>query len=198
VPRGHQFPEYGAMFNPDRPMPDYDPERAEELLEESGYEGEPIVFRVSPFYYTNGLEVGAGDRRDVACGRYQRDDRSARQPIRRGAGAIMVTNWSNSSFVADPDGALWLRWGADYPGTQRFFWYPEDPRFNELGAQARSRSTKTSATRHTRRCSTSGRKRLPGTVLYIPHEIYGMRDGVDWLPYSFFYMDLRPGNLRFE
>jgi peptide/nickel transport system substrate-binding protein len=198
VPRGHQFPEYGDMYNPDRPVPSYDPDRASELVEESDYDGEPIVFRVSPFYYTNGVQsaeaivemwnaVGINAEVDV------RDN-----PYDEGPEAIMVTNWSNSSFVADPDGALWLRWGADYPGTQEFFWYPEDERFNELGAEARRTLDAEFRFDAYQTMLDIWEEEAPGTVLYIPHEIYGVRDGVQWTPYSFYYMDLRAENLSVD
>lgn len=38
----------------------------------------------------------------------------------------------------------------------------------------------------------------PGTVLYIPIENYGVRSDLYWLPYSFYFMDLRPDNLIYE
>jgi peptide/nickel transport system substrate-binding protein len=195
VPRGHQFAEYGEMYNPNRPIPEYDPEQARELVESSDYAGEPIVFRVSPFYYTNGIEsaqaivamwqdVGINAEVEV------RDN-----PYDEGPQAIMVTNWSNSSFVADPDGALWLRWGADYPGTQEFFWYPDDERFNQLGAEARVTLDQDFRYEAYQTMLDIWEEEAPGTVLYIPHEIYGVRDHVEWTPYSFYYMDLRPHNL---
>jgi peptide/nickel transport system substrate-binding protein len=196
VPRGHQFPEYGDMYNPDRPITEYDPERARQLVEASDYDGEPIVFRVSPFYYTNGIESaqaiiemwnGIGLNAEVEV----RDN-----PYDEGPEAIMVTNWSNSSFVADPDGALWLRWGADYPGTQEFFWYPEDERFNELGAEARTTLDENFRFEAYQTMLDIWEEEAPGTVLYIPHEIYGVREGIEWTPYSFYYMDLRSDNLQ--
>ncbi len=198
VPRGHQFPEYGDMYNEERPRPEYDPERARELVEESDYDGEPIVFRVSPFYYTNGLEAAQaviemwneiGLNAEVEV----RDN-----PYDEGPEAIMVTNWSNSSFVADPDGALWLRWGEDYPGTREFFWEPEDERFYELGAEARTTLDEEFRFDAYQTMLDIFEEEAPGTVLYIPHEIYGIREGVNWTPYSFYYMDLRAHNLSEE
>lgn len=38
----------------------------------------------------------------------------------------------------------------------------------------------------------------PRTVLYIPIENYGVRSDIDWIPYSLYYMDLRPSALRFR
>ncbi|MEX2426098.1 MAG: ABC transporter substrate-binding protein [Thermomicrobiaceae bacterium] len=195
VPRGHQFPEYGDMYNPDRPIPEYDPERARELVEESDYDGEAIVFRVSPFYYTNGLESAQAIIEMWAEIGLNAEVEVRDNPYDEGPEEIMVTNWSNSSFVADPDGALWLRWGADYPGTQEFFWFPEDERFNELGAEARTTMDEEFRYEAYQTMLDIWEEEAPGTVLYIPHEIYGVRDGIEWTPYSFYYMDLRPENL---
>ncbi len=36
----------------------------------------------------------------------------------------------------------------------------------------------------------------PGTMLYNPLETYAMRKDITWKPYSLYYMDLRPYNLR--
>jgi peptide/nickel transport system substrate-binding protein len=198
VPNGHQFPEYGAMYNPDRPIPPYDPERAQELVEESDYDGEPVVFRVSPFYYTNGIESAQAIVEMWRAVGINAEVEVRDNPYDEGPEAIMVTNWSNSSFVADPDGALWLRWGADYPGTQMFFWFPEDPRFNELGAAARVTLDQEFRYEAYQQMLDIWDEEAPGTVLYVPFENYGVRDGVEWLPYSFYYMDFRPDNLRFE
>lgn len=198
VPRGHQFPEYGEMYNPDRPIPPYDPDQARELVEQSDYDGEPIVFRVSPFYYTNGIQSAEAIAEMWNAVGINAEVEVRDNPYDEGPEAIMVTNWSNSSFVADPDGALWLRWGADYPGTQEFFWYPEDERFNELGAEARTTLDSELRYEAYQTMLDIWEEEAPGTVLYIPHEIYGVREGVNWTPYSFYYMDLRAGNLSFD
>jgi peptide/nickel transport system substrate-binding protein len=198
VPRGHQFPEYGDMYNPDRPIPPYDPDQARELVEQSDYDGEPIVFRVSPFYYTNGIQSAEAIAEMWNAVGINAEVEVRDNPYDEGPEAIMVTNWSNSSFVADPDGALWLRWGADYPGTQEFFWYPDDERFNELGAEARTTMDSEFRFEAYQTMLDIWEEEAPGTVLYIPHEIYGVREGVNWTPYSFYYMDLRAGNLQFD
>ena len=38
----------------------------------------------------------------------------------------------------------------------------------------------------------------PGTMLYNPLETYAMKAGVEWMPYSLYYMDFRPYNLQFK
>ncbi len=37
----------------------------------------------------------------------------------------------------------------------------------------------------------------PATILYQPLESYGVRKNVNWRPYTFYFMDLRPDNLSF-
>ncbi|WAP67743.1 ABC transporter substrate-binding protein [Jiella pelagia] len=55
VPNGHQYPEYGDMYQADRPGFEYNPEKAKKLLQEAGYEGETIVYSTEPNYYLNAL-----------------------------------------------------------------------------------------------------------------------------------------------
>jgi len=87
-----------------------------------------------------------------------------------------------------------LRWG---PGTatQRDWWKPENPRFNELGEQQRQTLDQQFRARAFQDALDIWEEEAPGTVLWIPIEHYAMRDFVKWTPYSFYYMDLRPDNL---
>ncbi|UXN74778.1 ABC transporter substrate-binding protein [Devosia sp. A8/3-2] len=55
VPNGHQYPEFGDMYNPDHKGLQYDPERAKELLAEAGYDGGLIKYTTQPNYYLNAL-----------------------------------------------------------------------------------------------------------------------------------------------
>src|SRR5262245_11687165 len=52
---GHQYAEWGDLYDPQRPKFAFDPDRARKLIADSGYKGEPIVLVTSPVYYTNGL-----------------------------------------------------------------------------------------------------------------------------------------------
>ncbi|MBA2452819.1 MAG: ABC transporter substrate-binding protein [Chloroflexia bacterium] len=195
--RGLQFPEYGAMYNPDRPITPFDPELAAQLVEESDYNGEVVEFRTQAAYYTLGSEAA-----QAIVQMWQEIGVNAEVLVldnvySDGVENIMVTNWSNSSFTADPDGGFWLRWGAP-TGTQRDFWTPEDPRFNELGEAARKTLDMEFRYDAYQEMLDIWEDEAPGTPLYIPVENYGVRTDVDWLPYSFYYMDLRPDNLKFE
>lgn len=197
LPNGNQFPEYGDLYNPDRPPHPFDPDRARELLEQSDYNGAVIEFRTQPAYYTLGMESA-----QAIVQMWQEIGVNAEVKVMDnvysdGPQNIMVTNWSNSSFTADPDGAFWLRWGAP-SGSQREFWTPENPRFNELGEAARKTLDTQFRYDAYQEMLDIWEEEAPGTELYIPIENYGVRKDVTWLPYSFYSMDLRPDNLEFE
>jgi peptide/nickel transport system substrate-binding protein len=202
--RSHQFEEYGDMFNEERPYTPYDPDRARELLEEAGYDGEEIIYRNRNNYYT--MEVDAGGAivemwRDVGL--------NASQQIIEAAGdfthqEMMVRTWSNSSFTADPDGGFWLRWGIGTTPRRglgaweegEFEWdAPEE--FDELGEAMRRTRDQESRFEMFQRMLDIWEDEAPGTVLYIPMENYAMREDVQWQPYSFYYMDFRPHNFQF-
>ena len=53
VPKGLQFPSYGAMYLPEWSPPNFDPALARSLAAEVGYKGDPIPFRVANNYYTS-------------------------------------------------------------------------------------------------------------------------------------------------
>ena len=195
--RGMQFPEYGDLYNPDRPFSPYDPEQARALVEQSDYDGAVIEFRTQPAYYTLGAEAA-----QAIVQMWQEIGVNAEVVIldnvyNDGTQNVMVTNWSNSSFTADPDGAFWLRWG-EGTGTQREFWTPENPRFNELGKAARKTLDKQFRYDAYQEMLDIFEEEAPGTELYIPTENYGVRANIEWLPYSFYYMDLRPDNLAIK
>jgi len=54
APRGFQYEEIGATFNPDLNIFKYDPDRARELLAESDYDGTPVEVVIYPNYYLYG------------------------------------------------------------------------------------------------------------------------------------------------
>lgn len=201
--RSHQFPEYegpigGDQYNEERPYTPYDPDRARQLVEESGYDGSPIVFRTQPAYYTLGAEAAQAMVQMWQDVGINAEVEILDNPYQDGVEAIQITNWSNSSFVADPDGAFWLRWG-EPTGTQRGgFWTPENPRFNELGWAARETLDVDFRYGAYQEMLDIWEEEAPGTVLYIPIENYGVRSDLEWIPYSFYYMDLRPDVLYFK
>ena len=198
VPNGHQYSEFGALYNPERPSPPYDPERALELVEASDYNGEPVVFRTSATYYTNGLQAAQAI---VEMWRAVGINAEVQTAEETGLPAddpdSMVVNWSNSAIYPDFDGSLYRTWGPS-SGTQADGYWNPPPEFNELGEQART--TLDTAARYDvyQQMLDLWEAQAPGTILYQPLESYGVRRDVRWQPYSFYFMDLRGDNLSFE
>ena len=201
VPNGHQYPEYGDMYAPDFVGVEYNPERARELLKEAGYNGELIKYTTQPNYYLNALpaaqvivemwkEVGVNVELNVVESLTGVD-----------VGALQVRTWSNSTRYPDPVGGVWNTWGP-HSGPQKTnkTWIGTEgvARFNELGAVLES--TVDLATRQEAAWEMIDiwKTDAPGTVLYQPLETYGVAKDVNWNPYTFYYMDLRPYNLSFE
>jgi peptide/nickel transport system substrate-binding protein len=199
--RGHQFEEYGDMFNEERSYTPYDPELAQELLEEAGYDGEEIIYYCNNDYYTN--EVVAGE---AIVEMWRAVGINASQQVVESLSDVTFAEmtsrtWSNSSFTADPDGAFWLRWGPEtWPRMGPATWdegesyWDATEEFDELGESMRRTLDHEERFETFQQILDIWEDEAPGTVLYIPMENYAMREDVQWQPYSFFYMDFRPHN----
>ena len=195
VPHGHNYPEYGPMFLPGRSQ-GYDPEAARRLRRAAGYKGEPIVYRTTPNYYTNALRAA-----QVIVEMWKAVGISAHLQVvenftqMRAEGA-QVGNNSNSTRLPDPLGALWISWGPES-------WFQVSGAFRSTAAfNAAGRALEGETDPARRRALfeamlNAWEDEAPGTVLYQPAEFYAVRRNVAWRPYTFYFMDLRPDNLRF-
>lgn len=195
--RGHQFEEYGPLYNPNRPFTPYDRERARALVAESGYQGESIGYRTQADYYTNGLQAGEAIVAMWKAIGINAEIKLVSSGDREVPAEAMVANWSNSSILADPDGCLWRSWGKE-SGVQKNYWTPADPEFNRLGEEARTSLDTQKRYANYQQMLDIWEKEAPGTVLYIPVENYGVNKEVNWSPYPFYYSDFRAYNLSFK
>ena len=198
VPRGHQFPEFGPLYEPARKPMAFDPDKARALLKQAGYKGETITYATQGNYYTNATPAAQAiiEMWDAAGikGEIQLTENVDRVPLDK----LMVRNWSNSTRYPDPIGAIWIGWGPD-GNTQKVWktWPAAPARFNELG-----RSLEASTDPAARKAAFQDmldiwEDEAPGTILYQPVEAYGLRKDVRWQPYTFYYMDLRNYNFAF-
>lgn len=196
VPKGFQF-EGEFAYDPNRKPPEYNAEKAKQLLREGSYDGGPLVFRTSPSYYSNGLQaaqaivemwkqVGLNAQIEVM-------EQAAIGQVNN-AGGQQITNWSATSALGDPDGYLWRNWGPDNTYQQKGYWKNDE--FNRLGAEARTILDKDRRIANYHRMLDIFEEDAPGTVLYIPLESYGLKKGIDWTPYPIYYFDPRAYNLK--
>ncbi len=200
VPNGHQYPEYGDMYNPDHVGLEYDPERARALIEASDYNGELIKYSTQANYYLNALyaaqaiiemwkEIGLNVELDVVETFSGTDPRE-----------LQIRTWSNSTRYPDPVGGLWNLWGP-FGSPQREGTWVETAnldRFNELGATLQGTVDFDTRKDAAWEMLDIWKEDAPGTILYQPLETYGVAQNVQWQPYTFYYMDLRPYNLTVE
>jgi peptide/nickel transport system substrate-binding protein len=198
--RGFQY-EGEELYNANRPLTAYDPDKAKALLKQGNYANEQITYVAStPNYYTNEDEAGeaivemwknAGINAKLLLAQSAEITKLANDP------SYTVGTWSATSGTGDPDGYLWRNWGPDN-AQQKSGWWAADSakKYNELGMQARSILDTKQRFDLYQQMLDEFETQAPGTTLYIPKEIYGMKNNIDWTPYPLYYMDLRAYNFK--
>jgi peptide/nickel transport system substrate-binding protein len=195
IPDGHNFPEYGEMFLEGRAIA-YDPAKAKRLLKEAGYRNEPIVYRTMPSYYTNALDAA-----QIIVEQWKAVGINASVQVvenfdQMTAAGQQVGNNSNSTRLPDPLGAIWISWGPDSEFQRRKSFNTAEA-FNAAGRALESETDPAKRKALFAQMLDSWEDECPGTILYRPLEIYGVKKSVSWRPYTFYFMDLRPDNLSF-
>lgn len=195
VPASHNFPEYGQMFVEGRKLP-YDPARAKALLQQAGYKGEPIVYRTMANYYTNALEAA-----QILVEQWKAVGINASLQVvenstqMRGAGA-QIFNWSNSTRLPDPLGAIWVAWGPAGEHQVAKFW-TSAAGFNKAGTALEAEVDPARRKALFTEMLDIWEDEAPATILYQPSEAYAIKKAIAWRPTTFYFMDLRPDNLSF-
>ncbi|MCV9938961.1 ABC transporter substrate-binding protein [Boseaceae bacterium BT-24-1] len=195
VPPSHNFPEYGQMFVEGRKLP-YDPAKAKALLQLAGYKGEPIVYRTMANYYTNALEAA-----QILVEQWKAVGINASLQVvenstqMRGAGA-QIFNWSNSTRLPDPLGAIWVAWGPTGEHQISKFWTSAEG-FNKAGTSLEAEVDPARRKALFTQMLDIWEDEAPATILYQPSEAYAIKKAIAWRPTTFYFMDLRPDNLSF-
>jgi len=201
VPNGHQYPEFGDMYNPDHKGLEYNPERAKELLAEAGYDGGLIRYTTQPNYYLNALPAAQAIVEMWKAVGLNVELNVVENYTGLDMANLQVRTWSNSTRYPDPVGGLWNLWGP-FGGPQRAAgnWAATEnlERFNELGRIIESNVDLDIRQPAAFEMLEIWEKDAPGTILYQPLETYGVSKDINWQPYTFYYMDLRPYNLSFS
>lgn len=196
LPAGHQYPEWDAIYDASRSGFRYDQDEARRLLMEGGYNGEKVTFVTAPAYYPNALPaaeaivemwrqigVDAEVQVDENWGAAFRNDDS-----------IAVLNVSDWTIVPDPHATILWTWA----NNTRWQDGAERQEYIRIGQAARSALDPVERRRLYGQMLDIFETQAPGTVLYRTTEIYGVRDGINWEPYSVYMMDFRASNLSFE
>jgi len=197
VPQSHNYPEYGQMFVEGRKLA-FDPTAAKALLRDAGYAGQPIVYRTQANYYTNALDAAqimVEMWKSVGINASIQVVENSTQM--RGEGS-QISNWSNSTRLPDPLGALWIAWG---PGgevqSEKPSMWPTAEEFNSVGRQLEAETDRVKRKALFTKMLDIWEDEAPGTALYQPLEAYAIKKNISWRPTTFYFMDLRPTNLSF-
>jgi len=189
IPQNWQMKVFGDMFLADYPEVPYDPQRAKELLKEANYQGEMIIYRSLPGYYTLEQTVA-----EAVTQMWQAIGLNVELQIKENWSQITednddrhIINGSFSAYYPDPIGQFERRFGENGGGDGSFWFNSEE--FKSLGRQLGT-SLDTAERRETFETMLDIFQHDPkGLYLYNLPMIYAISDGVDWEPIPIQAMD---------
>jgi len=193
VTRGMQLPSFGALYNPQRPIPPFDPARARAELKASKYDGTAIPYRVigSDYYPAEVATAQAliGMWKDVGINVelvLKENFAQVFQPPGRG-----ICNTSDTALYPDPVSEIWRRYGRESTlQVQYKMW--TDEAFNALGPTlVSSLDPKARYDAFQKMLDIYEHDDPPGTVLYTAGMFYAERKNLHWLAYPVEHMDFR-------
>lgn len=191
-PLNFQIPAFGDFYDPDRAYFHYDTEKAKGLLDEAGYDGGEIVFRVPPSYY-----LGSGDMAQIVQAMWQAIGVNVKLEMAESAAMMMedgadVRMVSASFRYPDPlSGGVGVHLGPNGYIQKKGFWTPASD-YNEVLAKFEATTDKEERKALFRRLLDLLEEEAPVTILYSTNEIAGVAGNVQWTQYPLYYMDLRP------
>lgn len=190
VPRGHQYPEFGDMYFADYPQEEYNLEKAKQLIAQSDYNGEVINYELRNGYYTFGNEAA-----EAIVDMWKAIGVNAQVKFVEKTSNTEIANWSNSMRFPDPVGGLWLLWGeGSSPSVEHWTDMPQE--FIDTGRELASTTDEARRKELARKLMDIWEEEAPGALLYYPFESWGVRDGLEWEPYSSQTMDFRAENFK--
>jgi peptide/nickel transport system substrate-binding protein len=194
APNGHQLASFGPMYVKENKGYAYDPALAKKLLAESAYKGQEISYRLIPNYYLYNVEAAQVIQEMWrAVGINARIDFVESFKEVRKAGA-QVFAWSNTYRVPDPSGAILSLWGPETDNQKAWKLYGASATFNELAKELNAETDEAKRRAIFAKLLAAFEDDMPMTMLYNPVTGYALKKGVNWTPYSQYYMDFRPSN----
>lgn len=196
VPSTHTYPQFGQMFMPELTTFEYNPEKAKQLLKETGYDGFPIRYDTQAAYYTNGL-LAAQAIQEMwgAIGvkmQINVDEKWTGQDP-----TMMARNWSNPMYFPDPAGSFGIMWAPTGNSVSEGRWKPDD---SYAAMWERFRFSTDIAVRKAAYAELMGyiKNDPPVLPLYQPYESYGMKKTLNWKPlpgHIPYVLDFRAGRV---
>lgn len=201
VPRSYQFREYGSMVNEDIPQNIYDPERAKQLVAESGYKGEVLYYDGVANYYT-----GTNEAAEIIVEMWRQIGVNAQIRFSEKAWQnpdFNVHTWSNTMRFPDFS-AQALQWGSGttrQDGTEITQTWPDSElrrQYNELQVELERELDPDRRYDIYQEMLAIWREEVPATELWFAPESWAMRADIVWNPYYAHIMDFGGHNLSFK
>ncbi|MGZ9811167.1 ABC transporter substrate-binding protein [Pseudoroseicyclus sp. H15] len=178
------FPEYGPYYDPDAEVRlPYDPERARQLVEETDYDGQPLLWHITRGYYPN-YELAA----EVMVEMWREVGINVEMQVLDNFSLVYerpyhLINFSNGSgFIpGDPYQPLWLDWN---PRSTRAsadwkVWDPTDE-YIRLGEEFVNAVDFEERNAAYKALSAEWQRVTPGYYLWKLFATYAVRSDLDW------------------
>lgn len=183
IPDNWQMKLFGDMYIEGYPGVEYNPEKAKTLLKEAGYNGEKIVYRTLPGYYTLEQTVAEAVTKmwqDVGIN-VELQVKENWSQITEDNDEFNIINASFTAYYPDPVGQFWRRFGINGGYAKGKFWTNSEE-FNQFG-----KVLETSYELNERRDALKKMMDIfshdpKGMYLYNLPMIYGVRDDIEWNP----------------
>lgn len=197
VPNSHTYTQFGPLYMNELNTFEYNPEKAKQLLKESGYDGFEIRYDTGSAYYTNAL-LAAQAIQEMwgAIGvkmRINVDEAwTGNKPD------MMTRNWSNPMYYPDPAGSFGTMWSPTGNAVSEGRWKP-DATFTAAWEKFRySTDLDLRKTAYTELMNYI-KNDPPVFVLWQPYESYGIKKSIDWKPlpgHIPYVLDFRAGRVN--
>lgn len=179
VPTAHQFEEYGAPYYiEDLELIKFDPAEGMRLLAEAGYEGQPVLAQFPRSYYLYGdLAAQVIQQQWAECGvnlELQEVDEIDYEQMN-------VRAWSNPMYYPDPMGAMDTHWSdKSWVSSRGPLWSPSHPEWAGTYELARYSTDPAERKEAYGKLLELSEEESGWILLYEPHELYGMREGLSF------------------
>jgi peptide/nickel transport system substrate-binding protein len=184
------------MFVEGWEVPEYNPELAKQLLEEAGYNGEPIQMRVLNNYYTNQVstaQINAESLRQIGLNIDFQMKENWQQINDPSDGKRAIRDWSNSAPFPDPVSSIVNQHCQNGGQQQLGEWSNEEFNENCLILE-RSMDQAARKAAFVRMLEIIEREDPGYTVLHQNAIFYGKRQDIEWEWSGLQSMDFRSGN----